>query len=461
MDNSNTGPILEQFQLLWQTLVSPKGHRLNFAQHRDVKCVCPPPIVRDDVDPVLAYLSHKKGDMWNVNNQSHQSKKHATNKTKEQEDGEETGDGCIRTCRCLVSAAGVTKNQPGCMFKKHFNDATFSTSLLPMHDGGKRKVLKDHSLLLWEVVDYKDICLFDQARLDHEQISVISGLIALLVFLFPNAKGNKGPSDSRIDVLRQIYKPFHEPGSVWDKSIKLFSSLKKHFECGFATSPNYQEFFCIKRGKSIEVKPLFHLEYVPAEGNEEKAIKFLKDALKGKLTGTIDNSNGLWVKNRGKVNGKLSPIMKKSSKIMEAVVKVLTQKGCECGNVDDYNEQMPCVQKELEDAISKTITTEIDDEDKLKIVSDLITIPVKRFAWTIQQRLVSLRYIVQHAEYKCFGGCGRNLAELARDCCISWEDYFQDERVTDEVKKKKKEEKRQMEDGLDFGYQICIECSDS
>jgi hypothetical protein len=164
-----------------------------------------------------------------------------------------------------------------------------------MHDEDKRKKLKQHSPCLWEVADYKDICLFDQAGVSRKEILVMSGLIALSVFLFPNAKGNKDPTTNRIELLCQIHRPFHEPGSVLEKSIKLFSSLKKHFECGFTTSSNYQEFFGTSRSKGVEqikVKALFHLEYKPVEGNEEKAIELLKDSLKGKLTGTIKKLTG-------------------------------------------------------------------------------------------------------------------------------------------------------------------------
>jgi hypothetical protein len=59
------------------------------------------------------------------------------------------------------------------------------------------------------------------------------------------------------------------------------------------------------------------------------------------------------------VSGKLNPIMKKSAKIVETVVRVLTQKRCECGEDNDkYFEGMLCLQRELEDEISKTITTD-------------------------------------------------------------------------------------------------------
>lgn len=458
IDNSGTGLVLERFHLLWQTCVFPKGHSPNlFAGHKDVKCVCLPPIQRDNVDPVSAYLRHKNGDAWNVNNQSHQSKKLATNKTKVQEDGEEACDGCIRTCHCLVSASGVAKKQPRCMFDNHFNAATFLTSLLPMHGGDKRKELKRHSPWLLEVVDYKNVFPFDQAQVNREQISIISGFLALLVFLCPNAQGI-----SRIDVLRQIYKPFHEPGSVWEKSINLFSKLKDHLENGFASYPNYQEFFSVNRGKFVEIKTLFRLEYEPAKGQESKAIEHLRLALAGKLTGSFDNSDGLWIQIEGKKNGKLSAIMKKSSKIIEAVVKVLTQKKCECNNDDDkYNEKLLCVQEELEDAISKTITSEIDDEKKKNEVSHLIKIPVEKFAWTMTQRLLSLQFVAKNAKYECYGGCGRKLNELANDSCISWDDYINEKGLEKEEKKKRIETRREMEDSLNFGNQICTECRGS
>ena len=234
-------------------------------------------------------------------------------------------------------------------------------------------------------------------------------------------------------------------------------------ENGFGTYTNYQEFFSVKRGQFVEIKALFRLEYEPAKGQEEKAIEHLKTALKGKLTGSFDNSDGLWTLiEANHKHGKLSPIMKKSSKIIEAVVKVLTQKKCECNNDDDkYNEKLLCVQEELEDAISKTITSEIDDEEKKNEVSDLIRTPVEKFAWMMKQRLLSLQFVAKNAKYECYGGCGRKLNELANDSCISWDDYINEKGLEKEEMKKRIETRRQMEDSLNFGYQICTECRGS
>jgi hypothetical protein len=384
-------------------------------------------------------------------------------------------DGATRKCYCCLSEGASSQNVSLGFVKEGKCSANILPTLLPVHCKIKRAQIKKHSDLLPEILDYLSIVSIRQTEVTEAEIEHVSGLLLLLAIMYPSPNRNATGADGRFELLRHLHKPFHDAEAITlDRVIRFISSWREYFDTQFDGHQKWwgfdspiQKYQTVlgtlrkatsKQPQQLEVKALFHSVYKPVEGREHEALQLLKTSLNNKFTGKMLNCSELWVKrDKTHKHGRLIPIISKATKILTKIEQIIRDQIEEVEKDEDKffaDNELIDLRNKLADGITQTITEEIDNNELRTSVTNLMETTVGRFAWVIQQRLVSLRYIAKNAMYTCFGGCDQPVSDLDTDQCISWEVLSIQNRLTNALKEKK----RKKEDELDFGDKICYKC---
>lgn len=299
--------------------------------------------------------------------------------------------------------------------------------------------MRKHTPFQWEVVKYTDI--LGTKLLNADVAEVASGFVLTIMTLFPD-------SDIRTAIDRYLNKPF-DPIAA-DNTLQFVMSFFcrirdflgdddkntthkrlpewwKISENNLASASNRKWYIGLPRrcnlktcphGKDVcqlvMMKPLF-LAWFKLK---DKSLELL-----GKLDGLTDEIINLHCKQETKKETfaekaskriELSAMFQDAHGMFTKIVNEI-QKSQSQYSLNWFNERP---MRELREAVENTVMDHIlhkeivREKDLTTIAENLFREPARRFAWIIEQKISSLKFIATNEEdypNKCFGDCGRCL----------------------------------------------------
>lgn len=367
----------------------------------------------------------------------------------------------------------------------------------------KFKDMRDHSPYSWEVMKFTDI--FDiKIITDVIILKAVAPLLLCTMALFPDS--------DKFALDRHLNRPYDDEldSSINEYVIKPFRRFVDF--CDATKSPSYEKipdwwnvppksykddqyFFGVKRkcnlirlcpyGKVnctlLRIRPLFLLRYEVTPAGMT-SLNTLQESF-----GDVHCENSVLSQSQDKDfavprktskdrddDGSFIAMYRGSGNLMNNIVEIIQKSqeehGNKCYDVGPMEKVRSGVEKLCMDSIlGHTVLAE--NQQKVADAEKLFKMPVSRFAYAIQKRILSLREIAKHDKPKCFGGCGVILNKDNTEC--DWQTHM--ERICKEMSKLEKsdekmitkwkaflkteeEKKRKEEDKGNYGYKICKAC---
>ena len=352
--------------------------------------------------------------------------------------------------------------------------------------------MRAHSLYLWEVMKYTDI--FDSKILDRSILTAGGPIIALAITVFPD-------SDTRAALDRHLNRPFDDDidSSIHDYVIKPFKRLADF--CLGTKTPSYDNipgwwnmpsnsckdshsYFGQMRTKCnyscknkenctlLQFRPLFCLKYDVTPEGMSFVNKLQAPSGEVHCDRKVLSPGQEFAVIRKEGSLKFTAIYQECHKLLTKIVEMIQKSQADYGDrfydVKPMQEFRRGVEKLFMNYIlSQTILT----ENNQKVAAEnAFKTPVMRFAWAMQQRILSLCEIAKNDEPKCFGGCNYTVTKENIEC--DWQTHM--ERIYKKTSKLKKDDpkinewkailkaeevkKRKEEDRGNYGYKICRTC---